>query len=156
MENALCPLSPGYGERRIATLRKLGNDVVLLLPQRLYWDAYRVMAEANALLREGMSVRVAALPHGTDFRQYLASNTSDTISQLFDDGSTDIVTFKLDRIDQLRHTNGLNARLQADYERYMLTDIRTTLASVSDSILKEIYLDTAAARLHISPDSLLR
>ncbi|MCM1110832.1 MAG: CHC2 zinc finger domain-containing protein [Clostridium sp.] len=147
--NAVALPTPGFSERRIETIRRFAREVVLLLPRPMFWDAYRTMESANALLRAGVSVRVAPVPPNMTAAEFAAASDSDTVAATAGDSAVDIVSYKLANL-----TRAAGRAANAAAVRYMRADLTATLASVTDAILREIYESTVAEALGISVDQL--
>lgn len=100
----------------------------------------------NLLLDQDMNVRIVLLPEGHDPDSFAKSHSREAIEEYISKNEEDFIRFRI-RLG--------GAAIQDPSQRvYLINDIAKTIAHISDSIKREVYLQDAADLLGMSLEAL--
>lgn len=131
IDNAVALVSPGFGEQRVRSIKKLTSDVTVILPvtKRGIFEQLRASVP---LLADEINVKVVSLPAG--IQAFTASRSSEAVEAALRDEAVDMVIY---RINALRRAGKDSS--QGAY-RMLFDDLVFTLRNVRSPLLKEAYV----------------
>ncbi len=148
MDHVVAPLGTALTEAQAKLLRRYTNDVVLCYDS----DGPGLKASfrsADALLMEGIRVRIATLPDGDDPDSVVQRGGAAAMESLVAD-AMDVLDRKLQLLDR----KGWFA--DTHKAREALDRLLPTLRAASDSVTRELYVSRVAERLGIPRDTVAK
>lgn len=133
-----------------STLKKFTNEIRLLLPQPLFWDGYKMMQKSLPFMQSEMGIRVINTKHN-DTGKWLSEERPDTIDETIRNHSTDIVSFKLNKLSNISRTTE-NEKLWD----YLFNDLIESIKSSPDSVYREICATLTESKLGIPATEIVR
>lgn len=107
------------------------------------------MRGIDMLLKEGLTVRVVALPEGEDPDSFARSHNTTQLEEFIDNNEQDFISFKTDLLlgdaagDPIRRAE-------------LISDVVNSIAVIPDDISRSVFVQQCAERMAISEDIILR
>lgn len=107
------------------------------------------MRGIDMLLKEGLTVRVVALPEGEDPDSFARSHNATQLEEFIDNNEQDFISFKTDLLlgdaagDPIRRAE-------------LISDVVNSIAVIPDDISRSVFVQQCAERMAISEDIILR
>lgn len=148
IENIVAPLGTAFTHEHARLLKRHTEQVVLCLDGDSA-GAKAALSQYTELAREGLFVRVAALPKGDDPDSLIRRDGVDALRALLD-GARDFTDWQIEQRLPSLDQDKLSDRMK------LLSDVTAGIAKLRDRMAQDAAINRAAARLSAPTDELRR
>ncbi len=148
VENVVSSSGTALTQDQIKLIKRLTSNITLLFDG----DAAGIRASLRSIdmiLSESMNVRIVLFPEGEDPDSYAKNHSQEELQSFLKENATDFIQFKTNLLMQ---EVGNDPAKKAE----VIRDILKSIASVNDSIQRELYIQQVSRTMEVSEEALFK